>query len=251
MGIIYCATNLQNGMKYIGATSKTLNHRKSGHYCASANRKIHFQEVLQSTPKDMWNWEILEDNILKEDLGRRETYWIIKLDTLEKGYNRNYGGASSVKIRKPYHFWHKDHGEFIGLREECMNKMGAHKTTISALNTGGIFQHKGWVHIKNKGVEIVPKPKGKIPKAKEVAKGKVKIYQACYEGIPMYLGTLNKIAPEIGVTGELLRVRVDFKHKSEYKLKGWSFELKAFCLYKEVKPGQKWSKVYNIDKAPE
>jgi len=251
-GIIYCATNTTNGKKYIGATMRGIKERKYGHYCGGLSvRKIHFQEVLQSTPKEIWDWSILEENISKEELGRRETFWIIKLDTFENGYNRNYGAAAGAKIRKPYHFWHKEHGEFIGLREECMKKIGAHKTTISALNTGGIYQHKGWVHIKNKGVEIVHKPKGRkanIGPNKKI--GKIKIYEAAYEGVPMFKGTLNKIAPEIGVTSELLRVRVDFKHKSEYKLKGWVFELKEFGLYKDAKEGGKWSKVQIIDKAP-
>jgi hypothetical protein len=253
-GIIYCATNTTNGKKYIGATTRGIKARMSGHYCGSSScRKIYFQEVLQSTPREIWEWEVLEENIPKEELGRKETFWIMKLDTFESGYNRNYGASAGAKIKKPYHFWHKEHGEFIGLREDCMNKIGAHKTTISALNTGGIFQHKGWVHIKNKGVEIVHKPKGRKAIVKETNKpiGKIKIYEASFEGTPMFRGTLNKIAPEIGVTGELLRVRVDFKHKSEYKLKGWAFELKEFGLYGDSKKGGKWSNVHIINKAPE
>ena len=97
MGLIYCATNIENDKKYVGLTTRTLAERKYEHECEARNGNgSSFKAALREFGADSFTWETLEDDVIDTGLAMREKYWIQEMNTHEKygwGYNDNYGGS--------------------------------------------------------------------------------------------------------------------------------------------------------------
>jgi len=93
LGIIYKATNRENGKSYIGQTIKSLNIRKNGHIRNSTvyNLNNHFHNALRKYKPENFIWSVLE-SCSREELDKREIYWIHKYNTCYKGYNSTTGG---------------------------------------------------------------------------------------------------------------------------------------------------------------
>lgn len=100
-GIIYCAIS-PNGKRYIGLSTKTLNHRKSQHFSflTRSSRNLYFYNALRKYGFDNFEWVLLEEikddskiNLLR-DLKILESFYISKYRTSEKefGYNLTLGG---------------------------------------------------------------------------------------------------------------------------------------------------------------
>ena len=93
--IIYKVTNLENQKIYIGQTINSLEHRKNGHYRdanCSKKKNTYFHNALLKYPKDSFIWEEIETCQTKEELDKREQYWISYYKSNEIGYNLKAGG---------------------------------------------------------------------------------------------------------------------------------------------------------------
>lgn len=89
-GVIYCYTNRATGRKYIGQTIHP-EQRKLNHYHKAINEESHyyFHRSIRKHGWETFEYEVLEEDVKKEDLNDRETYYIKKYDTLwPNGYNQ-------------------------------------------------------------------------------------------------------------------------------------------------------------------
>ncbi len=95
--IIYKATCIINNKIYIGITTRELSKRKERHIADAFNKEsnLSFHRSLRKHGLENFTWDILEDSIKsKEQLNKRERYWIKKLksNNAEFGYNLTSGG---------------------------------------------------------------------------------------------------------------------------------------------------------------
>lgn len=105
-GIIYKATNLYNGLSYIGQTRATLEKRKTQHLNDAVTDSVnHFHLALMQYGDSGFKWEILDEFSGSKDevihaLNVAEEYHILRLRTRlsEYGYNATQGGYSSDKF---------------------------------------------------------------------------------------------------------------------------------------------------------
>lgn len=105
-GIIYKATNLFNGMSYIGQTTASLSRRMSQHLRDAVSDTVnHFHLALMQYGKDAFEWSILDEfegskESVIHALNVAEEYHILKNRTIldECGYNATQGGYSSDKF---------------------------------------------------------------------------------------------------------------------------------------------------------
>lgn len=99
--IIYKATNLINGMIYVGQTTKTLEERKKGHEKDAIRQDrptVRFHNALLYYGYDNFKWEVLQECSTQEELDYWEDYYIKELNCLDKkvGYNLKSGGKLGV-----------------------------------------------------------------------------------------------------------------------------------------------------------
>lgn len=128
-GIIYKATNKINNKVYIGQTTRPLDERIYYHTYRAYNEPeiehTHFINAIRKYGANNFVWEIIDEAESKEELNSKEIYWIKQYNSIEKGYNIQYGGTSfdSEKFAqacgsKPFYVY-KVNGEFVG---EFINK---------------------------------------------------------------------------------------------------------------------------------
>ena len=87
--IIYKATNILTGEKYIGKTTKSLCKRKSDHKYEAFVRKRNskFYKALREYGWDNFLWEILGHSNTYRNLKILEREFIISENAIEHGYN--------------------------------------------------------------------------------------------------------------------------------------------------------------------
>ena len=103
IGIIYKATNKENGMVYIGQTMQTLENRKAEHI---RNAKRELEKFLTGKKKRMnkfykaltesnFEWEVIDKAITRRRLNDLETKWIAFYESNNPlmGYNSTKGGG--------------------------------------------------------------------------------------------------------------------------------------------------------------
>ena len=95
---VYCITNLINNHKYIGITSRSLKIRFSEHCCHPCTL---IYDAVKKYGKENFSIELIEDNIPKELIDEKESYYIIKYNTLKpNGYNLSTGGISNKDVNE-------------------------------------------------------------------------------------------------------------------------------------------------------
>ncbi len=101
MAIVYLATNIVNGKRYVGMTSKSLRQRIYGHHSSANNFKkargySHFSFSIRKHGKENFVWEILAEFPTHIDALIGEAIFI---DRLKPEYNiRIYGGSGITGI---------------------------------------------------------------------------------------------------------------------------------------------------------
>ena len=98
-GIIYKATNVATGEIYVGATTIKLKDRINDHYNkADKNYNHKFQKAILEYGKENFDWEQIDTAEDSNELALKETYYISKFDSINKGYNSNRGGGFKKTI---------------------------------------------------------------------------------------------------------------------------------------------------------
>jgi len=97
--IIYSATNLINGKKYIGQTNRELRIRIREHHCFSfhKNSSDPFHKALRKYGREKFKWNILCFSNNQEELNKMEIFYIQKHKTCASdrtGYNVREGGSN-------------------------------------------------------------------------------------------------------------------------------------------------------------
>ena len=97
--IIYEVTNVVTGMKYIGATSKTVDERKRDHL-QKANKKVggNFQEAIRTYGPEAFKWVQIDTANSPNELADKEREYVIKYDSKDNGYNADRGGGFKKNI---------------------------------------------------------------------------------------------------------------------------------------------------------
>lgn len=112
-GVIYCITNLLNGMKYVGQTTRTIEERFNEH----ARAKTHLGNSIRFHGVKNFSIEIIEECETSEQLNEREIFWIDELNTKHPcGYNFTDGGEGSK-----------------GFAEESLEKMRVSKSSETVI----------------------------------------------------------------------------------------------------------------------
>lgn len=102
-GIIYRATNTQNGKVYIGQTTETLKSRKQKHKRSAKrdNYNRYFYNAIKNYGWKNFNWDQIDIAESREELDEKEIFWIKSYDSIskERGYNICIGGKGRCLIR--------------------------------------------------------------------------------------------------------------------------------------------------------
>ena len=147
---IYKITNKITNKSYVGQ-SNDIKRRFQEHCNKGKTSRIPLDQDILQLGSDNFYLEVLEECSV-EELNEKETYWITKLNTVNNGYNQNYGGQTNligelnpksklseediVKIRQAYanHKSQKETYEF-------------YKNKISFNYFQNVWQGKSWTHI--------------------------------------------------------------------------------------------------------
>jgi group I intron endonuclease len=152
MGIVYCATNKENNLVYIGQSVKSLKDRLRTHKADAFQKKVvsPFYNAIRKYGWDTFTWKVLDTGAFFRDIG----------------YNMNTGGDNRV-----YNEEHCKHMSEIKKETPAWNKgkklSEEHKKNLSISHTGYKMTPK---HIENSrrghlGIPCSNEKKEKIRKA--------------------------------------------------------------------------------------
>lgn len=135
MGTIYIIENNVNSKKYIGATTQTINCRKSQYKKAYNNPKVrdyNYQicTAMRQIGFDNFTFSVIEEcdnNILDE----REKYWIEYYDSVKNGYNEALGGKGKPLWTKKQLLACKDLYEKGWTLEDLADIFNSNSKTVS------------------------------------------------------------------------------------------------------------------------
>ncbi len=114
MGCVYVATNMINGKKYVGVTSRTLEKRRAYHEGLWNKNCRALYRALLKYGADAFTWHSLYESDDAEMLINLETYFIVWLNTIApNGYNLTYGAFPN--------------GGVLALSKEAREKISAAK----------------------------------------------------------------------------------------------------------------------------
>ena len=100
-GILYKAEHIENGMVYIGSTTKSVEERKKDHIQKAMEGKgSSFQEALATYGPEAFKWESIDTADSIEELASREKELIKIYDSVELGYNSDSGGGFKKTVYK-------------------------------------------------------------------------------------------------------------------------------------------------------
>lgn len=100
MAIVYLATNLINGKRYIGATSRALSARVDGHVATSRKTKpttSYFAHAMKKYGWEMFRFSVLAKYETKEEAFREEARLI---EIMKPEYNLRKGGIGLSSFRR-------------------------------------------------------------------------------------------------------------------------------------------------------
>jgi hypothetical protein len=108
MAHIYKITNIINNKKYVGKTEHPPTKRWKEHLGVARNHPIMaISHAIHKYGPENFKFEVIEE-CLSEDVNKKETYWIGKLDTFENGYNSTLGGDGNPGTKRERGAVHPD-----------------------------------------------------------------------------------------------------------------------------------------------
>lgn len=101
MPIVYLATNIHNGKRYVGKTKTPLPKRWAQHvYEAARGSVFALHRAIRKYGPDSFRLEELGTYLLEEDSLKAERFWIVKLRTIGAAvYNMCAGGRGTIGYR--------------------------------------------------------------------------------------------------------------------------------------------------------
>lgn len=92
--IIYKAQNTFTGYSYIGATTKSVNDRKTDHvHKSNTKSSTYFQEEIATYGPEAFTWQQIDTAISTDELAFKEIKYIAEYDSHKNGYNSDKGGG--------------------------------------------------------------------------------------------------------------------------------------------------------------
>ncbi|QLG47242.1 GIY-YIG nuclease family protein [Costertonia aggregata] len=117
---IYKAENLENGLVYIGATTKEIEERMYDHiYKSKTCTGSYFQEAIGICGPDTFSWEQIDTANDINELANKEKDYIIKYNSFYNGYNSDSGGG----IQKTVYQYSMGEGLLIN-QYDCLESAG-------------------------------------------------------------------------------------------------------------------------------
>jgi group I intron endonuclease len=187
--VIYEVTNVLTGMKYIGATSKTLEDRKRDHI-QKARKKVggDFQNALRTYGKEAFEWVQVDTANSANELADKEKEYVIKYDAKDNGYNADRGGG----FQKNIYQYDLETGNLISNfpQLECAAiAVGVDKKTISKACLGEIKNCAGYSWSYSLSENFQP----------EADKRKKKVFQFYFHG--EFIQSYNSVYEASRITG--------------------------------------------------
>lgn len=131
--IVYMATNIKNGKKYVGKTRFSLEKRKKQHERnAKYGRSGHFYNAIRKYGENSFMWNILESDVESSELlNELEFHYIKQYNTYYYGYNLTLGG-DGMSFSKGYK-WEKIYGveKSNKMKKLASNKLKGRKKPLS------------------------------------------------------------------------------------------------------------------------
>jgi len=131
--IIYKVENIITEEVYVGATTKSLEERKSDHLQKSnKGSNGYFHQAISTYGSDQFIWVELDSANSKNELAIKETEYINNYDSFENGYNSDKGGG----FQKTVFQYDAITGELINNYKDlssAANAVNADKRSISSV----------------------------------------------------------------------------------------------------------------------
>lgn len=178
---VYLHTNKINGKYYVGITSKSVNERwQNGYgYCGQV-----FYRAIKKYSWNNFDHEIIAEHLTREEASAMEQVLILKLNSMENGYNMSPGGVNQppiIETRSVYQF--DIHGNLVNEYSsitEASAKLGIPSPNIICSCTGKV----------NRAGKYIWKYKDEIPDIEEFKKS---IDISIYDNLePIYQFDMNQ-----------------------------------------------------------
>jgi len=99
IGMIYKATNKENGKSYIGATCHSIEQRQLDHIERALREEDgKFQNAIATYGKDAFEWTVIDTASSTNELAEKEKRYILNYSTKEDGYNSDSGGGFQKEV---------------------------------------------------------------------------------------------------------------------------------------------------------
>ena len=149
-GIIYCATNLINGRKYIGQTTQLLEKRIRQHIYYKNSPLLHMK-INEHGPEN-FKWDVLCECETRQELNEKEIYYISKYKTLvnQNGYNLMQGSETKCIISPggEKHYLNKMTSEE---KDEWLDKYMRGENHIHKRSCGSEEEYQKWLDENQRG----------------------------------------------------------------------------------------------------
>ena len=100
-GKLYKAQNLENGLIYIGATTKGIDIRRKDHEQKSnGSNKNEFQKAISTYGADAFTWTQVDTAESIDELAQKEQDYIYEYNSKKEGYNTSIGGEFQKTVYK-------------------------------------------------------------------------------------------------------------------------------------------------------
>lgn len=148
---VYCYTNQVTGQKYVGCTHLHQSTRAGKNGRQYVKTCSAFGAAITKYGWNNFQYEVLENNLTKEQAEVNEQFWISKLDTIyPNGYNLDSGGRSGHKehnitkqkisdsrLGEKHHYFGKH------LQKEHKNKISVSMTGVNTWAKGRHWYNNG------------------------------------------------------------------------------------------------------------
>ena len=154
--IIYKAQNLENGLIYIGATTKDIDVRRIDHIKKSNTiNRNEFQEAISTYGAGSFTWEQIDTAQSIDELAQKEQDYIYEYNSKKDGYNASIGG----EFQKTVYQYSIDDGSLLW-KYDCLenagNAVNANKKQMSkvCLSVNKYYQGYYWSYVYQEPFEI-------------------------------------------------------------------------------------------------